>query len=38
MFHQKKDDWKKYEKINVKIVLNILYAKRNRMPFIFFKI
>ena len=30
IFHKKKDDWKKFEKNNLKITLNILYAKKKK--------
>ena len=30
-FPSEKDDWKKSEKINVTIVLNVLYAKKEKM-------
>ena len=31
MFHQNKDDWKKIEKNNVTIALNVLYAKKEKI-------
>ena len=31
MFHQKKDDWKKFEKNNVTLAFDVLYAKKEKL-------
>ena len=34
-FPSEKDDWKKFEKNNITITLNVLYAKKNYVLLIF---
>ena len=34
-FPSEKDDWKKFEKNNITITLNVLYAKKNYILLIF---
>ena len=36
-FPSKKDDWKKFEKNNITITLNVLYAKKEKVSCLCFK-